>query len=154
MLWSYAARLTTALAAAATLTVSMPFTAHASAVGSTPVRTFEYSIGGATMKVPTGCMFTHIIRGKGRKITYQNAGVDCGFVGALNSGFCNWRIDFAYADTNNRTYRTSRGKTHRECKIDPIRNNSPQTLPHYGKACAHLYVNGVRRVTQCHHITK
>jgi hypothetical protein len=57
-----------------------------------PVRTFEYSVGGVTMKVPTGCMFTHIIRGSGRRITYQNAGVDCAFVGALSTGFCNWRI--------------------------------------------------------------
>lgn len=40
------------------------------------MRTFEYSFGGVTMKVPTGCMFTHIIRGSGRKITYQNAGVE------------------------------------------------------------------------------
>ncbi|MGW6866789.1 hypothetical protein [Streptomyces sp. NPDC054901] len=31
------------------------------------------------MKVPTGCMFTHIVRGEGKNITYQNAGVDCGF---------------------------------------------------------------------------
>ena len=46
------------------------------------------------MKVPTGCMFTHSIRGDGKKITYQNAGVDCAFVAALSSGFCNWRIDF------------------------------------------------------------
>ncbi|MGW2417975.1 hypothetical protein ACWC0C_01730 [Streptomyces sp. NPDC001709] len=118
------------------------------------MRTFEYSVGGVTMKVPTGCMFTHIIRGSGRRITYQNAGVDCAFVGALSSGFCNWRIDFTYADTDNHTYRTSRGRTHNECKIDPMRNNSPQRLPRYGKACAHLLVNGVRRVSQCHHITK
>jgi len=41
-----------------------------------------------------------------------------------------------------------------ECKIDPLRNNSPQKLPHYGKACAHLYVSGIRRVSQCHHVTK
>ncbi|SMF62956.1 hypothetical protein SAMN02745830_04861 [Streptomyces sp. Amel2xC10] len=92
------------------------------------------------MKVPTGCLFTHVIRGSGKEITYENAGVDCAYVGALSSGFCNWRIDFTYANTEN--------------KIDPMRNNSPQTLPRYGKACAHLYVNGVRRVSQCHHITK
>ncbi|MEU8522862.1 hypothetical protein [Streptomyces sp. NBC_01216] len=147
-------RLTAAFAAVGALLLTSPTAAHASAVGSTPVQTFEYSVGGATMKVPTGCMFTHIVRGDGRKITYQNAGVDCGFVAALGSGFCNWRIDFTYADTNNKTYRTSRGKTHSECKIDPMRNNHPQTLPRYGKACAHLHVNGVRRVSQCHHITK
>lgn len=147
-------RFSAALAAAGALVLMSPSVAEAGAVGSTPVRTFEYSVGGMAMKVPTGCMFTHIIRGGGRKITSQNAGVDCGFVAALGSGFCNWRIDFTYANTNNRTYRTSRGRTHPECKIDPMRNNSPQTLPRYGKACAHLYVNGVRRVSQCHHITK
>ncbi|WP_329290865.1 hypothetical protein OIE43_29980 [Streptomyces pseudovenezuelae] len=147
-------RLTTALAAAAVLALTPATAAHATAIGSTPVRTFEYSVGGVTMKVPTGCMFTHAIRGSGRKITYQNAGVDCAFVAAISPGFCNWRIDFTYADTDNRTYRTSRGRTHNECKIDPMRNNSPRTLPRYGKACAHLYVNGVRRVSQCHHITK
>ncbi|WP_307783277.1 hypothetical protein [Streptomyces sp. MBT53] len=71
-----------------------------------------------------------------RKISYQNADVDRPFVGALSSGFCNWRIDFTHADTENRTYRTSRGTTHTECKIAPMRNNSPQTLPRYGKAWA------------------
>lgn len=148
------ARLFTSFVATGALVISAPTAAHATAVGSTPVRTFEYSVGGMTMKVPTGCMFTHAIRGSGQRITYQNAGVDCAFVAALSSGFCNWRIDFTYADTNNRTYRTSRGRTHSECKIDPMRNNSPQILPRYGKACAHLIVNGVRRVSQCHHITK
>lgn len=147
-------RLVTALVAAGGLVLSTPTSAHATAVGSTPVRTFQYSVGGMSMKVPTGCMFTHVIRGSGKRITYQNAGVDCAFVAALGTGFCNWRIDFTYADTNNRTYRTSRGRTHNECKIDPMRNNSPQTLPRYGKACAHLHVNGVRRVSQCHHVTK
>lgn len=154
MAMPYITRLATTLGAAGALVLGMATGAQAGAIGTTPVRTFEYSVGGVTMKVPTGCMFTHIIRGGGRKITYQNAGVDCAFVAALSSGFCNWRIDFTYADTNNRLYRTSRGRTHNECKIDPMRNNSPQTLPRYGKTCAHLYVNGVRRVRQCHHITK
>ncbi|WP_229857991.1 hypothetical protein [Streptomyces poonensis] len=78
-----------------------------------------------TMKVPTGCMFTHIVRGSGRTITYQNAGVDCAFVGALSSGFCDRRIDITCADTNNRAHRRSRGRTHSECEIDPMRNNAP-----------------------------
>ncbi|MBC9717812.1 hypothetical protein H9Y04_35305 [Streptomyces sp. TRM66268-LWL] len=147
-------RLIAALATAGALVMMSPATAQASAVGSTPVRSFEYSVGGVTIKVPTGCMFTHIIRGGGKKITYQNAGVDCAFVGALSSGFCNWRIDFTYGDTNNRVYKTSRGRTHNECEIGPMRNNSPQTLPRYGRACTHLYVSGVRRVSQCHHITE
>ncbi len=154
MLAHLTSRITTAVAAATALALLIPAQAHATAIGSTPVASFDYQVGGVTMKVPTGCMFTHIIRGEGKNITYQNAGVDCGFVGALNAGFCNWRIDFTYADTGNKTYRTSRGRTHSECKIDPMRNNAPQTLPHYGKACAHLNINGVRRVSQCHHITK
>lgn len=86
--------------------------------------------------------------------TEAHAGVDRGFIGALNAGFCNWRIDFTYADTDNKTYRTSTGKTHTECEIHPMRDNTPQTLPRYGKACAHISVSGVRRVSQCHHITK
>lgn len=151
---SYVSRLAVALAAVGALVLGSATAAHAGAIGSTPVRTFQYSLGGATVKIPTGCMFTHIIRGEGRRITYQNAGVDCAFVAALSTGFCNWRIDFTYADTSNKIYRTSRGRTHSECKIDPMRNNHPQTLPRYGRACAHLHVNGVRRVSQCHHITK
>ncbi|MGM9386610.1 hypothetical protein [Streptomyces sp. NRRL F-5008] len=147
-------RFLAALAAGWALMLANSSVAHAGAVGSTPVQTFQYTVGGMTMKVPTGCLFTHIIRGSGKEITYQNAGVDCAYVGALSSGFCNWRIDFTYANTENKTYRTSRGRMHPECKIDPMRNNSPQRLPRYGKACAHLYVNGVRRVSQCHHITK
>ncbi|MFF9057882.1 hypothetical protein ACF09K_04110 [Streptomyces sp. NPDC014882] len=150
----YAARLATALTTVAVVLLSGSPNAQAGAAGSTPVQTFQYSVGGMTMKIPTGCMFTHIIRGSGRKITYQNAGVDCAFVGALSSGFCNWRIDFTYADTGNRIYRASRGRTHSECKIDPMRNNSRQTLPRYGKACARLFVNGIKRAGQCHHITK
>ncbi|WP_438293168.1 hypothetical protein [Streptomyces sp. HUAS TT7] len=106
------------------------------------------------MQAPTGCMFTHIIRGGGRTITYRNAGVGCGFVGALHSGFCNWRIDFTYADIGNRRYRTSRGRPHNECEIDPMRNNAPPKLPRYGKACASLHANGVRRDTPCRHTTK
>ncbi|MBB5120461.1 hypothetical protein AF335_11065 [Streptomyces eurocidicus] len=148
------ARTAAAVAMAGTLALLHPAQAHATAIGSTPVAAFHYQVGGVTMKIPTGCLFTHIIRGGGTNITYQNAGVDCGFVGALNSGFCNWRIDFTYADTDNRRYRTSRGRTHTECKIDPMRNNGPQRLPRYGRACAHLNINGVRRVSQCHHITK
>ncbi|MEV7284359.1 hypothetical protein AB0O01_07295 [Streptomyces sp. NPDC093252] len=150
----YAVRLASALAAAGALVITGSTSAHAGAIGSTPVRSFEYSVGGVTMKIPTGCMFTHVVRGSGKRITAQNAGVDCGFVAALSSGFCNWRIDFSYSDTDNRVYRTSRGRTHSECKIDPLRKNSPQRLPRYGKACAQLYVSGVRRVSQCHHITK
>ncbi|MGQ5638218.1 MULTISPECIES: hypothetical protein [unclassified Streptomyces] len=98
-------RIVTALAASCALVLTTPAGAEATSIGTAPVHTFEYSVGGVTVKVPTGCMFTHVIRGSGRRITYQNAGVDCAFVAALSSGFCNWRIDFTYADTDNRVYR-------------------------------------------------
>ncbi|CAM5736230.1 hypothetical protein SALBM311S_08020 [Streptomyces alboniger] len=61
----YRPRLLTAAAAACALVLTSSSVAQAGAVGSTPVRTFEYSVGGMTMKVPTGCLFTYIVRGSG-----------------------------------------------------------------------------------------
>ncbi|WP_432067050.1 hypothetical protein [Streptomyces sp. C10-9-1] len=118
MITQYASRLATTLSAAGALVLTLSPQAQAGAIGTTPVHSFEYSVGGVTMKVPTGCTFTHIIRGGG-KITYQNAGVDCGFVAALSSGFCNWRIDFTYAGTTNKTYKTSRAKDTRQVHDRP-----------------------------------
>ncbi|MFJ3666464.1 hypothetical protein ACIPSE_08410 [Streptomyces sp. NPDC090106] len=129
-------------------------TAQASATGTTPIGTFEYDLHGLAVKVPVGCFFTHSVEGSGKRISSQLAGVDCMGIAATFSQFCNWRIDFTYADTDNRRYRTSRGRTHTECKGNPLRRNAAQTLPRYGKACARFYVNGKLRATQCHFITK
>ncbi|WP_406722349.1 hypothetical protein OG968_10955 [Streptomyces althioticus] len=128
--------------------------AHASATGSTALGTFTYEVRGTTVKVPVGCFLTHSIEGSGKKIESQMAGVDCIGVAATFSRFCNWRIDFAYADTDNRTYRVSRGATRPKCEGAPLWRAAPQTLPHYGKACARLFVNGKSRATQCHYITR
>jgi len=141
-----------ALIAAVTLGAGGP--ARASATGSTPIGTFDYDLRGAGVKVPVGCFLTHSIDGSGRRIKSQLAGVDCMGLAATFSKFCNWRIDFAFADTDNRTYRTSRGATHLECRGNPLRRASAQTLPKYGKACAKFYVNGKLRAVQCHFITK
>ncbi|MFM9368171.1 hypothetical protein [Streptomyces sp. Da 82-17] len=113
---------------------------------------FSYSFNGFTVKIPNGCFLTHTIKGSKRKITNQFAGVDCAGLAALPK-FYNWRIDFAYADTNGKTYKTSRGKTHTTGDHNPLRHNAPQTLPKYGKACAKFYTNGKLRATQCHYIT-
>jgi len=129
-------------------------TARASATGSTPIGTFDYDLRGAGVKVPVGCFLTHSIGGSGKRIDSQLAGVDCMGLAATFSKFCNWRIDFAYADTDNRTYKTSRGATHLECRGNPLRRASAQRLPKYGKACAKFYVNGKLRAVQCHFITK
>ncbi|MFD0317353.1 hypothetical protein [Streptomyces flavalbus] len=127
---------------------------HASATGTTPLGTFDYDLRGANVRVPTGCFLTHTIKGSGKRITTQFAGVDCAGLAVTFTQFCNWRIDFAYADSDNRTYRTSRGATHHECIGNPLRKVAPQTLPKYGKACAKFYVNGKLRGVQCHYITR
>ncbi|MFD8395398.1 DNRLRE domain-containing protein [Streptomyces sp. NPDC059680] len=127
-----------------------------SAVGSTSIASFSYQWDGFTLSVPLGCWFTHSINGSGRHINWELAGVDCYALGVF-SKFCNTRIDFAYADTNNHTYSTSRGKTHYTCYTGYVPTRSApgnRYLPHYGKACAKLYINGSRRATQCHYITR
>lgn len=141
-----------ALAAAGSVATAAP--AHASATGSTAIGSFTYEVRGAAVQVPVGCFLTHSIEGSGKRITGQLAGVDCIGVAATFSQFCNWRIDFAFADTDNRTYKTSRGATHAQCEGAPLRRAAPQTLPAYGKACAKLYLNSKLRATQCHYITK
>ncbi|WP_327719450.1 hypothetical protein OG381_31740 [Streptomyces sp. NBC_00490] len=143
-----------AVAVIGAVTLGAGGVARASATGTTAIGTFDYDLRGAGVKVPVGCFLTHSIDGSGKRITSQLAGVDCMGLAATFSKFCNWRIDFTYADTGNRTYKTARGKTHTECRRDPLRRNSAQTLPKYGKACARFYVNGKLRATQCHFITK
>ncbi|MGW8379667.1 hypothetical protein [Streptomyces sp. ODS28] len=141
-----------AMAGAASLATAGP--ASATAVGTTPIGSFSYSFQGATIKVPTGCFLTHRIGGSGKKIKDEMAGVDCAGPAAIFSKFCNWRMDFTYANTSNKVYKTSKGKTHTECKGNPLRHGKAQTLPKYGKACAKFYVNGVHKATQCHFIKK
>lgn len=127
-----------------------------SAAGSSSIGSFSYQYDGFTLSIPLGCWFTHSINGSKRYINWELAGVDCYAVGVF-SRFCNTRIDFAYADGNNHTYSTSRGKTHYTCYWGhvPVRHApGKRNLPHYGKACAKLYINGTRRAVQCHYITR
>ncbi|MFJ6075680.1 hypothetical protein ACIQFU_33435 [Streptomyces sp. NPDC093065] len=144
----------TAAVAGVVLVLGAPGPVHASATGSTALGTFDYDLRGAGIRVPVGCFLTHTVEGSGKRITSQFAGVDCAGLAATFSKFCNWRIDFSCADTDNRTYRTSRGATHAECDGSPMRHVAPQTLPAYGKACAKFHVNGKLRAVQCHYITK
>lgn len=144
----------TVLALCALAAMGTAGAAHAGATGSSAIGTFSYQVRGATVTVPVGCFLTHAISGSGKRITSQLAGVDCIGVAATFSRFCNWRIDFAYADTHGRTYRTSRGATHAECDGAPLRRAGARNLPSYGKACAKLHINGTLRTTQCHYITK
>ncbi|MER7480226.1 DNRLRE domain-containing protein [Streptomyces sp. NPDC126510] len=126
------------------------------AVSATPVSTFEYAVGGATIRIPTGCFWSQLIKGSGRKITYQDGSADCYPPASIYTKFCNWRVDFHYADTNGRTYSINKGSMHNTCAYgDLIRKRERNhTLPHYGKACAHLFVAGKRREVTCINIIR
>ncbi|MGV9554538.1 hypothetical protein [Streptomyces sp. NPDC003522] len=41
-----------------------------------------------------------------------------------------------------------------ERQIEPMRHDSLRTLLRHGKACAQPFVKGIKRASQCHHITK
>src|SRR5215208_6604413 len=108
-------RLVLALSAALALLIPIPGVATAGAVGSTPISSFEYEFKGATIKLPTGCFFTHRISGSDRQITSEVAGSDCVGPGLATGPYCNWRIDFTYEDTKGRTYAASRGELNNSC---------------------------------------
>lgn len=126
------------------------------AVSATPVSTFEYAVGGATIRIPTGCFWSQLIKGSGRKITYQDGSADCYPPASIYTKFCNWRVDFHYADTNGRTYSINKGAMHNTCAYGDLirKRETDHTLPHYGKACAHLFVAGKRREVTCINIIR
>ncbi|GGR82038.1 hypothetical protein GCM10010252_20810 [Streptomyces aureoverticillatus] len=127
-----------------------------SAAGSAAISSFNYSVGGVTIKVPAGCFLMHSIKGSGKKVNSQIAGVDCVGVAALATRFCNTRLELHYADTSGKTYKIKRGPLKTKCHTGtvPTYKIGAHTLPKYGKACAQLFVNGSRRAVQCHFITK
>lgn len=127
-----------------------------SAAGSAAISSFNYSVGGVTIKVPAGCFLTHSLKGSGKKVNSQIAGVDCVGVAALATRFCNTRLELHYADTSGKTYKIKRGPLKTKCHTGtvPTYKIGAHTLPKYGKACAQLFVNGSRRAVQCHFITK
>ncbi len=83
------------------------------------INAFNYTWGGIEISLPRGCQLGHRIKGSGKRISYQAAAVQGGGLCAVKPQFCNWRIDFSYADTDGRTYKTSRGKTHNVCERYP-----------------------------------
>ncbi|MCK8678446.1 hypothetical protein [Streptomyces lichenis] len=128
-----------------------------SAYGSSPIETFQYQVGGLTISIPTGCALTHGISDDGRRITNQIAGVDCLGPSALLAKFCNTRLEFHYANTAGKTYRIVRGPLNTTCRtgtVNTYKIGMDHTLPHYGKACAQMFVNGKRRAVTCHFITQ
>lgn len=145
----------TALAAGVML-IGTTTPAQASAIGYAKVKGFCIDRDGREYCLPTVTL-GHYIKGKGRKVERQEASVQ-DVIGAETGGgrWCNWRIDFRYADTNGRTYLIRKGKTHHTCQWSDIGriDTRSHTLKHYGKACAALIVNGRDAAVQCHNITK
>jgi hypothetical protein len=143
-----------AIAIAAILAIQPQF-AHASAKGAEQVPAFPIDYKGISLPVPKGFLF-HSIDGKHRTVKKETATYSAAIsaVGLAAGRACNWRIDFQYKDLNGKVYRTDKGPTNVSCNFKAGRTVRPGTLPHYGKACAKLYVNGKHRATQCHSITK
>lgn len=130
----------------------------ASAIGSAAIGQFKYTFGGVTIDVPSGCFLTHVMKGKGRNIKDQYAGVDCFGLAALhNSRFCNYRFDFVLRK-DGKNYKRFTGKTHdTSCKTQLRTYTNPKVpyvAKHPGQGCAIFYVNGKKRAEQCHGITK
>ena len=148
-------RMGAAVTAIAAVLAFQPQLAHASAFGFEPVPAFPISYKGVSIPVPKG-QLSHGIEGDHRNIKMEFAQytVAPSHLGLLAGRACNWRIDFQYKDLNGKVYRTNRGPTEISCNFTARRTVHPGELPHYGKACAKLYVHAQLRATQCHAITK
>ena len=128
-----------------------------SAFGSTPIGGFNYSFKGITISVPTGCFLSHNIEGSGLNVKSANGGVDCiGIAGTMTSLFCNWEIKWRYKDTTGTQYRLKSTGLYSNCMNQSGVKKEPNTpfTAKPGTACAEFWVNGVRRASQCHSITK
>jgi hypothetical protein len=144
-----------ALSAAGATLMTAVSPASASALGYGKVGSFCYEVKGIQLCAP-GATIGHLIQVQGRTITREEASVQDILGGDTAGGkWCNWRIDWSYADTDNRTYQVSKGPTENSCtfitsvgRIDKAK----RTLKHYGKACAVFYASGVKRGSQCHNI--
>ncbi|MER6441704.1 DNRLRE domain-containing protein [Streptomyces sp. NPDC001185] len=124
------------------------------AIGFQSMKQFDFEFAGVTIHVPIGCEIGHRIHGSGRRITEQAGWVGCDdFTGSFSTGFCNWHLDFHYADSNGKTYKILKGGMHTSCTHGPWREiGADRTLAHYGKACVHFVVGGKDRGVQCHQI--
>lgn len=135
------------------LAFGCPTVAHADATGETPVQTFKFTFQGAEFNIPGGALFAHSIKGNGRRVDSESAGVEFGARAANEWKFCNWRIDFYYEDLSGKIYDVTKGVTNPGCDYSPSREQRvDRTLPAYGKACAVFYVTAVERAKQCHNI--
>jgi len=126
--------------------------AHAGASGCQLTKGFSIGVKGVTAPIPGG-QLCHTIKGKDKLITAQKAAFskNLGKPGVT----CNWRIDFLYYSNTGNMYDRDKGRTSNNCQLIVQRTvTADKSLPHYGRSCARLYVNGNPKVTQCHQITE
>lgn len=143
-------------AQASTHSVHTEFAHPNSATGTSPIGSFNYSVGGASISVPVGCFLTHRVVGSGQSVEDDFAGVDCvGPAAVLPGFFCNWQFKFEfYNDRGTRYFDTVEPVTH-SCNTSIGVHHSPIApfLADCGQACVRFIVNATVRASQCHSIT-
>lgn len=99
--------------------------------------------------------FCYHVETKRDVITEQKAAYasSVGLFGPLVDNICNWRIDFAYYDTQGNEFMRDEGETVSGCKQGASRTIAKnKKLSEYGRTCAELIVDGERKLAQCHNI--
>ncbi|MFI7305518.1 hypothetical protein ACIBM8_20085 [Micromonospora aurantiaca] len=128
--------------------------AQASAYGVSPIGSFQYSWEGVTIKVPTGCLLSHTVKGDGTRVDSENVGTDCVGPGYWWGGFCNYQFSFERYDANGKYYTATRFPVVNKCGYNLFQSLNQGAILKPGRSCAVLRVNGVERARQCHNILK
>jgi len=92
-----------------------------------------------------GGEFGYVVRGSGNNVTTIE-----GF--GVAPRVCNWHMDFAFYDGNNRRVANYTQATVYNCTSRPTRRvNVNRRMPN-GRTCGRLYINNVHKATVCHAI--
>jgi hypothetical protein len=119
---------------------------------STPIDSFSYSVGGVTIKVPTGCFLTVAIKYWERNagVETTRAGTDCyGLAAANPAWFCNRRMTFSFYDADGKRYHRYRSGVDNDCRSSTLYEIPGSVRGRFGKMCARFYTQGDRRAMTC-----
>jgi len=121
-----------------------------SGFATSPVGTFQYSYGGVTINVPTGCFLNMSVFGTGLHLDSTEANVDCIGPAAIVPLFCNWRGVYKFYNASNVLYASQTKPLHTGCGLAsyPIEDATPRTMQ-TGSICLEFLVGGVKRATTC-----
>jgi hypothetical protein len=148
--WAWVGRAAGATALALAVSVAPSTATKAEAysgphVRTRPISTFSYTIGGATIKVPTGCFFTLNVNYNEKTAGVGNArmGTDCIGLAAMNPWwFCNRWVTLNFYDNKGRKYYRWASKKETNCDTFDSWKMPYSVRGKYGKAIARFYVNG------------